>query len=70
MEDTDLKWRTTSYSSNGGGNCVEIADHDSRVLVRDTKDRTGPILRFSAGAWRRLVEQVKGDVRLASDAIL
>jgi hypothetical protein len=38
MENTVLKWRAASYSSNGGGNCVEVADNDSRVLVRDTKD--------------------------------
>jgi hypothetical protein len=59
MEDTDLKWRTASYSSNGGGECIEVAGHDSRVLIRDTKDRTGPTLRFTPDAWRRLVKQVK-----------
>jgi hypothetical protein len=59
MEDTDLKWRTASYSSNGGGECVEAADHGDRVLVRDTQDRTGPVLRLSADAWRRFTGQVK-----------
>jgi hypothetical protein len=63
-----MNWRKSSYSSSNSGNCIEVADNDSRVLVRDTKNRTGPILRFSADAWRRLVEQVKADVRLASDA--
>lgn len=67
MEDTDLKWRTASYSSNGGGNCIEVADHDSRVLVRDTKDRSGPTLWFSAGAWRRFADHVKAGTSLASD---
>jgi hypothetical protein len=34
VEDTiDLHWRKSSYSGNGGGSCVEVADHDSRVLV-------------------------------------
>ena len=59
MEDTDLKWRTASYSSNGGGNCVEVADDIVRVLVRDTQDRTGPVLRFTPLAWRRFADQVK-----------
>jgi len=59
MEDTDLKWRKASYSSNGGGNCVEVADGTRRVLVRDTRDRTGPVLRFSPAAWRRFADQVK-----------
>jgi hypothetical protein len=60
MEGTiDLRWRTSSYSGNGGGNCAEVAGHGSRVLVRDTKDRLGPVLRFSPGTWRRFAEQVK-----------
>lgn len=59
MEDTDLNWRKASYSSNGGGNCVEVADHDSRALVRDTQDRTGPVLAFDPDVWRRFAEQVK-----------
>jgi hypothetical protein len=63
-----MKWRKSSYSGQSGGNCVEVADHDSRVMVRDTKDRTGPALRFSADAWRRLVEQVKANAGLASDS--
>jgi Domain of unknown function (DUF397) len=60
MEDTNLtNWRKASYSSNGGANCVEVASGHSRVLVRDTTDRTGPMLAFSSAAWRRLVAQVK-----------
>ena len=59
MEDTDLNWRTASYSSNGGGNCVEVADHEERVLVRDTQARSGPVLWFSPAAWRTFANQVK-----------
>jgi hypothetical protein len=59
MEDTDLNWRTASYSSNGGGNCVEVADHEERVLVRDTQARSGPVLWFSPTAWRTFAGQVK-----------
>lgn len=63
-----ISWRKSSYSGGQGGNCIEVADDASRMLVRDTTDRQGPTLRFSADAWRRLVEQVKADVRLASDS--
>ena len=59
MEDKiSLRWRKSSYSGNGGGNCVEVGKGD-RVLVRDTKDRFGPVLRFSPAAWRRFADQVK-----------
>jgi len=59
MEGADLKWRTASYSSNGGGECVEVAGRRNRVLVRDTRDRSGPVLWFSPAAWRRFAGQVK-----------
>jgi hypothetical protein len=63
MEDNiDLRWRKSSYSGNGGGNCVEVADQAARVLVRDTKDRTGPVLRFAPAAWRRFAAQLKHSV--------
>jgi hypothetical protein len=62
MEDTDLNWRTASYSSNGGGECVEVADHKDRVLVRDTQARSGPVLWFSPDAWRTFAAQVKTSV--------
>jgi len=58
MEGTDLNWRKSSYSGNGGGECVEVGKAD-RVLVRDTQDRTGPVLVFSAATWERFAGQVK-----------
>lgn len=53
------KWRKATFSGNGGSDCVEVAGHCSRLLVRDTKDRTGPVLRFSPAVWRRFADQVK-----------
>jgi hypothetical protein len=57
-----MNWRKPSYSGQSGGNCVEIADHGSRVLVRDTKDRTGPMLRFTSDAWVKFADRVKGSL--------
>ena len=54
----DRAWRISSYSG-GQGNCIEVVGHGNRVLVRDTKERTGPVLRFSPNAWRRFAAQVK-----------
>ncbi len=59
MTSNDNRWRTASYSGGEGGNCVEIGDDASRVLVRDTKDRPGAVLRFTPAAWRRFADQVK-----------
>ena len=55
------RWRKSSYSDNGGTDCVEVgarAEAD-RVLVRDTKDRGGSVLRFSPAAWRRFAARLK-----------
>jgi uncharacterized protein DUF397 len=60
MEGTALTtWRTSTYSSNGGATCVEIGNAPDAVLVRDTQDRTGPVLRLSPVAWRKFANQVK-----------
>ncbi len=58
-------WRTSSYSGANGGQCVEVAGRrdSTLVLVRDTKNRAGIILRFSPQAWRGFVGQVKADAR-------
>jgi hypothetical protein len=53
-----LNWRKASYSASNGG-CVEVAGHSDRVLVRDTQDRVGPVLRFDPAAWRVFAERVK-----------
>ena len=58
MEDI-MNWRKSSYSSSNGGECIEIADHDSRILIRDTKDSQGPILRFTADAWKAFAKKLK-----------
>ena len=61
MEIIDQRWRKSSFSGNGGGNCIEVghqADRDG-VAVRDTKDREGPVLTIAPAAWRRFIEQIK-----------
>jgi Domain of unknown function (DUF397) len=64
MEDKiNLRWRTSSYSGNGGGNCVEVAA-DGRILVRDSQDRAGTVLRFPSAAWREFADQVKRSLGL------
>jgi uncharacterized protein DUF397 len=49
-------WRKSSYSGGAGGNCVEVAFRQVRAAVRDSKNTTGPELRFSARAWRAFIQ--------------
>ncbi len=60
----DATWRKSSYSGGNGGGCVEVgAQAAGRVLVRDTTDRTGPVLRFTPAAWQRFADRVKAGTR-------
>jgi uncharacterized protein DUF397 len=52
-------WRTSSYSGSGGGQCVEAGAVRDAILVRDTKDRGGPVLAFGQQAWRAFAARVK-----------
>ena len=57
---SDKSWRKSSYSGGSGGDCVEIGQASRRVLVRDTKQAgTGPVLAFSAPAWRRFARELQ-----------
>jgi Domain of unknown function (DUF397) len=55
-----MNWRKSSYSGQGGGNCVEVATlPDGSHAVRDSKDADGPVLCFSADEWQAFVRRVK-----------
>jgi hypothetical protein len=55
----ELKWRTSSRS--GGGNCVEVALEQETGLVhmRDSKDRSGPVLTFDRAVFQEFIAFVK-----------
>ncbi|MFE7559492.1 DUF397 domain-containing protein [Kitasatospora sp. NPDC057500] len=53
---SDLVWFKSSYSGGEGGDCVEVAEAAGLVLVRDSKDKSGPQLAFSLAAWRSFVD--------------
>lgn len=46
-----LRWVKSSFSSDGGGGCVELATADRGVVVRDSRDRRGPRLAIPALSW-------------------
>jgi hypothetical protein len=51
-------WRKSRRSGLDG--CVEVAVIDgSRVAVRDSKDRSGPVLTFSPTEWEAFVGGVR-----------
>jgi Domain of unknown function (DUF397) len=51
-------WRKSAYSDASGGQCVEVASGDM-ILVRDTTNRDGATLGFSATAWEQFLRTVR-----------
>jgi hypothetical protein len=56
------EWRKSTYSGANGGSCVEVARAEG-VAVRDTTDRDGVALEFSAAAWQEFTRRLRTNPR-------
>jgi hypothetical protein len=54
----ESNWRKSSYSGDNGGACVEVASAEA-VLVRDTTDRSGPVVTFTVSAWQAFLTTIR-----------
>ena len=52
------QWQKSSYSGNTG-NCVEVAELDGAVAVRDSKNTNGQVLSFIPSVWAKFIQSVK-----------
>jgi hypothetical protein len=59
---TNLRWRKASASAGGQGSCVEVAALGVGFAVRDSKDPSGPMLRFPASDWAAFVNAAGSDL--------
>ena len=59
MDVTSVVWRTSSYSGDNGGACVEVGTAGPAVAVRDSKHPEGPQLAFPTDSWQAFTEQLK-----------
>jgi hypothetical protein len=56
----DLKWRKSSRSGTGNGNCVEVATNVAGVVaVRDSKNPEGPMLSVAPAEWRAFLSSLR-----------
>jgi hypothetical protein len=53
-----LTWRKSS-ASGGDGACVEVAQSGSWVFVRDSRNPSGAVLKFTSDQWLGLVRKTK-----------
>lgn len=56
---TGLSWRKSRASVTG--ECVEVAVTEDMVAIRDSKDRQGPMVTYTAKAWREFVHHLADD---------
>lgn len=61
MEDRiEPRWRKSSYSGNGGVDCVEVARNlPGIVAVRDSKNPDGAVLAVTPAEWARFITRLR-----------
>jgi len=50
-------WRKASFCASG--ECVEVAQQDGMIVLRDSKEPGGSLLRYTAEEWQSFVLGVK-----------
>lgn len=55
-----LSWHKSMKSAQS--NCVEVAQTGEAVLVRDSKDRDGPVIGFAGSSWSEFLAAVHSGV--------
>lgn len=59
MSTEALQWFKSTYSSDEGGQCLEVAyalrKSSYRIHIRDSKNPTGPTLQVAATAWSAFI---------------
>jgi hypothetical protein len=65
-QQVDPRWRKSSYSGNGGADCVETGTEPGAVLIRDTTDNgNGLTLRVTPAAWSRFTTRIRANRALS-----
>jgi hypothetical protein len=55
-------WRKSTFSQEGGSDCVEVAFAEGGAAVRDSKNTDGPVLALTPSVFRQFVAGVSETV--------
>lgn len=50
-------WRKSSFCASG--ECVEVAEYNGMIMVRDSKEPGGSVLRYTTEEWQSFVKGIK-----------
>lgn len=60
----NVDWHTSTFCA--AGNCIQVAEIDGSIAVRDSKNPQGPVLRYSPAEWQAFLDGVEnGDFDVA-----
>ena len=59
MDVTGVARRTSSYSGDNRGACIEVGTAGPAVAVRGSKHPDGPNLAFAPDTWKTFTDQLK-----------
>jgi hypothetical protein len=57
MENIPAVWRKSTLSGSNG--CIEVAFVGGQVAIRQSKDRSGPVLQFTHREWEAFLAGVR-----------
>ncbi|MDT0468249.1 DUF397 domain-containing protein [Streptomyces gibsoniae] len=59
---TGATWRKSSYSGDTGGECVEVADLNRHIAIRDSKDPDAGALAVTSHSFTAFVTAAADDL--------
>ncbi|WP_332112984.1 DUF397 domain-containing protein [Streptomyces sp. ActVer] len=55
-----MQWQKSSFSGVEGGNCVEVADHEGQILIRES-DAPDTVITAAPARLRGLLRALKAE---------
>jgi uncharacterized protein DUF397 len=60
MNPSETPWIKATKSGGNGGSCVQMRRHNGMIEVGDSKDPSGPVLRFTDAEFDAWLDGARG----------